>query len=223
MADPILWEWRGRVPYRRALAEQRERRQAILNGQADEVVWLLEHDPVITTGRRPADGIAGDAVLAARGIERVQTERGGLATYHGPGQLVAYLLLDAPRRGWGVRRLVQAIEDVLIGFVGDLGVVAGRRAGAPGVWVGDDKIAALGLHFRKGVSMHGLALNICPDLSAYGLFVPCGIADAGVTSLARLGVPEAVSGADLGGLAAELGRRLSEGLRQGDRPSTLSP
>lgn len=185
MADPLPWQWRGRLPYAQALDEQRARRAAIQAGAAPEALWLLEHDPVITLGRRGAEGLAPPSALAARGVSVVQTERGGLATFHGPGQLVAYLMVDATGRGWGVRRFVVAIEDALIDWLAMMGVQAGRRAGLPGVWVGTDKIAALGLHFSRGVSMHGLAVNLTTDLSWFDLFVPCGVTDGGVTSVAR--------------------------------------
>ena len=122
-----------------------------------------------------------------------RTERGGLATWHGPGQLVIYALIDAAGRGIGVRGLVEALERAVTGWLLRRGVNAGPRDGHPGVWVpsarspsGLDKICAIGLHFRRGVSMHGLALNLAPDLSSFGLFTPCGVRDAGVTSLAAL-------------------------------------
>ncbi len=184
--------WLGRVPYREALERQRARREAVLAGEAPEALWALEHDPVVTTGRRPPAGLPDAAWLAARGVELVSTERGGLATWHGPGQLVVYAIIDAGARGMGPRVLVGALEQGLIDWLGARGQAATRREGYPGVWVpsarspaGLDKIAAIGLHFRRGVSMHGLALNLRPDLSAYGLIVPCGITDASVTSLAR--------------------------------------
>ncbi len=189
--SPIACSWRGRLPYREALDAQRERREAVLEGRASEVLWALEHDPVITTGRRAAAGLPDKAALAARGIDLVETERGGLATWHGPGQLVLYAIIDAARRGLGARGLVTALEQGLIDWLSARDLPATRRPGFPGVWLpspqsscGLAKIAAVGLHFRRGVSIHGLALNLAPDLSAYALFVPCGITDAAVTSLA---------------------------------------
>lgn len=178
--EGIALEWRGRLPYEVALAEQRSRREAILRGEAAEAVWLLEHDPVITTGRRSVDLDA-----QALGMPVIATERGGLATYHGPGQLLGYLLLDVGKRGGSVRSTVCAIEAGLIEWLQQRGLPARRRAGYPGVWVGQDKIAALGLHFRRGVSMHGFALNLGVDLSRFSGFSPCGIEDGGVTSLSR--------------------------------------
>jgi lipoyl(octanoyl) transferase len=192
--------WLGRVPYAEALQRQRERREAIVAGQAREALWLLEHDPVITTGRRAVDGLDP----ARLGMEVVQTERGGLATYHGPGQLVGYLLLDVGSRGGSVRGTVCAVEAGLMAWLDErLPRPAARREGHPGVWVGKDKIAAIGLHFRRGVSMHGFALNLTVDLERFRGFVPCGVEDGGVTSLQReLGR----SAASLGRSAASLGR-----------------
>ena len=181
----IPWTWLGRVPYAWALALQHTRRDAIVAGTAPEVLWLLEHEPVITVGRRAVPDL-GDL---AGDIPVVRTERGGLATWHGPGQLVGYLLVDARRRGWSVKGIVRGIEDGITSWLAAAGVAAGRRSGAPGVWVGGDKICAVGLHFRRGVSMHGFALNLGNDLSGFAAIVPCGITDGGVTSLARLGVP----------------------------------
>ncbi len=186
MAVPLAWAWLGRVPYRDALEAQRARREAVLAGGAEPVLWLLEHDPVVTEGRRPAQGGLAPEALARLGIDHVRTERGGLATYHGPGQLVGYLICPLARFGQTVKGTVAALEDALIAWLAGLGVRAGRRPGYPGVWVGRDKIAALGLHFRQGVSMHGFALNCTADLSPLGLIVPCGITDGGITSLARL-------------------------------------
>lgn len=174
-------EWLGRVPYVRALDAQRARRDAIVDGRAAEAVWLLEHDPVVTTGRRDPGLVEAEIPYPV-----VRTERGGLATYHGPGQLVGYLLLDVGRRGLGVRATVAAIEAGVIGWLADRGVAARCSAGRPGVWVDGAKVCAVGLHFRRGVTMHGFALNLTVDPQAYVGFVPCGIAGATVTSLAQV-------------------------------------
>lgn len=182
--------WLGRIPYLEALEAQRARREAVIEGRAPEALWALEHDPVITTGRRLPEGLPSAEALEDGGISLVRTERGGLATWHGPGQLVVYVIVDAVRRGLGAKRLVEALEQAVIDWLGARGLRATRREGHPGVWVGSrtspaglDKICAIGLHFRRGVSMHGLALNLRPDLGAYRLFTPCGVTDAGVTSL----------------------------------------
>ena len=171
------------MPYAQALTEQRGLRRSILEGRADSELWLLEHDKVVTTGRRSADGTASPDELAAHGIDYFETERGGLATYHGPGQLVGYLICDIGDYGLSVRATVCGLEEGLIQWLGGFGVRAQRRKGFPGVWVGTDKIAALGLHFRKGVSLHGFALNLCVDLADYRFIVPCGITEGGITSL----------------------------------------
>ncbi|RME23065.1 MAG: lipoyl(octanoyl) transferase [Deltaproteobacteria bacterium] len=184
----VRCRWLGRQPYEPVAARQRAHREALGRGEVDEEIWLLEHEPVVTTGRRPVDGL-DVAALAGRGIPVVRTERGGLATWHGPGQLVAYLLIDVGRRGIGVRDLVHRLEEAVIAWLATRGLTAARRPGLPGVWVGRDKICAVGLHVARGRTMHGLALNIDVDLSVYRLFTPCGVhPDAGgVTSLVAAG------------------------------------
>lgn len=182
--------WLGRIPYAEALAAQRARREAVLAGQAPETLWALEHDPVITTGRREPAGLPDEAWLAARGVALARTERGGLLTWHGPGQLVVYAIIDAVGRGLGPRALVEALEQGVIDWLVARGQEATRRPGYPGVWLpspassaGLDKIAAVGLHFRRGVSMHGLALNLRAERDGFDLIVPCGITDARPLSL----------------------------------------
>lgn len=184
MTAPLAWRWFGRVPYDEAWAWQLAWRDAVIAGTEPEILGLFEHDAVVTTGRRPVEGL--ERVRAA-GIPVVSTERGGLATWHGPGQLVGYPIVDVGRRGIRVREWVALIEHVIIAWLGEQGIAAALRPGAPGVWVGRDKICAVGTHFRRGVSMHGFALNLSCDLSACGLFVPCGIADGGVVSASALG------------------------------------
>lgn len=178
------------MPYEIAWARQRALRAEILAGQGTEQLALLEHRAVVTFGKREAPGNPDPEALRARGVQVFKTERGGLATWHGPGQLVGYLLFDCGRRGLGVRRLVERLEDGLIAYLGGLGVIAGRREGYPGVWVGDDKIAALGLHIQRGVTMHGFALNLRLGPEAYPGIIPCGITEGGVASLDRL-IPDA--------------------------------
>ena len=185
----IPWTWLGRRPYGEVLEQQRTRRAAILAGEAEEAIWLLEHDPVITVGRRPAPGTPSPDLLAAQGIDHFAVERGGLATWHGPGQLIAYILVDAASRRLGVKGLVCAVEQGVIDWLEAQGVLAERRSGYPGVWVMDrppQKICAVGMHFRRGVSMHGAALNLTCNLKGFSLITPCGITDGGVTTLAQL-------------------------------------
>ena len=174
------------MPYREARARQAARRNAVFRGEAEECLALLEHAPVVTVGRRYAEGVPSREFLEEKGVSLENSERGGLATYHGPGQLVAYTIINVRRRGIKVRCLVHALEESCIRFLAEHGVPSGRRTGAPGVWVGEQKVAAVGLHFSRGVSMHGLALNLSPDLTPYSWISPCGFDSSCVTSVERL-------------------------------------
>ena len=184
-------EWRiqpGLQPYGEAVAAMEARVDAIRAGTAPELVWLVEHPPLYTAGTsaRPEDLLAPDRFPVH------YAGRGGEFTYHGPGQRVAYLMLDVSRRGRDVRRLVRAIEAWLIATLAAFGVFGERRAGRVGIWVrqpgGESKIAAIGLRLRSWVSFHGMSLNVDPDLGHYEGIVPCGISGHGVTSLAALGL-----------------------------------
>ena len=152
---------------------------------ADEI-WLLQHPPVFTLG------LAGEPehLLRDIGVPLVQVDRGGQITYHGPGQIVAYLLLDLNRRRLKVRELVQAMEQAIIDLLADYAIAAARRPGAPGVYVGDAKVAALGLRVRRGCSYHGLSLNVAMDLAPFAAINPCGYSDLPVTQLRDLGVAD---------------------------------
>ena len=194
-------EWRSAqapIAYRAALAEQEARNAAIAGGEAGELVWLLEHPPVYTAGT----SAVADELLEAR-FELVETGRGGRHTYHGPGQRVGYVLLDLNRRGRDVRRFVHALEGWVIATLGGFGVEAWAVPDRIGIWTRDAdgseaKIGAIGVRVRRWVTMHGFAVNLDPDLSHFAGIVPCGIADYGVTSLARLGLavgPEEWDGA----------------------------
>ena len=186
------------VPYREALAEQQARNEAIAAGEVQELVWLLEHPPVYTAG---TSAVAHE-VLDPR-FEVVETGRGGRHTYHGPGQRVGYVLLDLNRRGRDVRCFVHSLEGWVIAALADFGVEAWRAPGRIGIWTRDldgseAKIGAIGVRVRHWVTMHGFAVNLDPDLTHFGGIVPCGIAEYGVTSLARLGLavgPEEWDGA----------------------------
>ncbi|MDD3530424.1 MAG: lipoyl(octanoyl) transferase LipB, partial [Gallionellaceae bacterium] len=147
-------------------------------------IWLLEHPPVFTLGQ------AGkrEHVLTDLGIPVVPIDRGGQVTYHGPGQVVVYLLLDLRRRGYGVRELVSRLEQAVIDLLAGYGVVAQRREGAPGVYVGAAKIAALGLRVKNGCTYHGLALNVDMDLAPFSAINPCGYAGLAVTQTRELGI-----------------------------------
>jgi lipoyl(octanoyl) transferase len=200
-AAPIAWAKSStRIDYPDAVAAMQERAAAIAAGAQPELVWLLEHPPIYTAGTssRPEELLRADRFPVLR------TGRGGRLTYHGPGQRVAYVMLDVKRRGGDVRAFVGSLEEWLIGALADLGVTGETRAERIGVWVRrpdkgsgiEDKIAALGLRLSKGVSLHGISLNVDPDLSHYDGIVPCGIAGHGVTSLAELGVGHAMEVVD---------------------------
>jgi len=207
-------EWRrsdAPVPYREALAEQEARNAAIAAGEASELIWLLEHPPVYTAGTS-----APAAELLDPRFEVVETGRGGRYTYHGPGQRVGYVLLDLTTRGRDVRCFVHALEGWVIDTLQDFGVDSWRAAGRIGIWTRDTdgseaKIGAIGVRIRRWVTMHGFAVNLAPDLTHFSGIVPCGIADYGVTSLARLGIEVAPDAWDealqrrAGGFLAALG------------------
>jgi lipoyl(octanoyl) transferase len=189
-------EWRvSTVPvaYETALATMEERASAVAEGSAAELVWLLEHPPLYTAGTsaRPEE------LLASR-LPVHWTGRGGQFTYHGPGQRIAYVMLDLKRRTPDVRRFVATLEEWIIRTLADFQVIGERREDRIGVWVRrpekgnghEDKIAAIGIRLKRWVSLHGIALNLAPDLQHFSGIVPCGVADArlGVTSLADLGL-----------------------------------
>jgi len=180
----------GRVPYGEALEFQKrfvEQRRA---GTIGDLLLLVEHPPVLTLGVR-GDGrshiLASDGELASRHIDVIETRRGGDITYHGPGQIVGYPIIDLDPDRRDVHKYVRDLEDVLIRVAADFGIMAGRVQGLTGVWVGNEKLAAIGVRIQRWVTSHGFALNHTTDLSHFDLIVPCGIADRGVTSLARLG------------------------------------
>jgi lipoyl(octanoyl) transferase len=206
-------EWRvatGQVPYREALAEMDARNRAIAEGEARELVWLLEHPPVYTAGT----SAAASELLDPR-FEVVDAGRGGRYTYHGPGQRVGYVLLDLTRRGRDVRCFVHAIEGWVIDTLADLGVASWRAEGRIGIWTRDvdgreAKIGAIGVRVRRWVTMHGFSVNLAPDLAHFTGIVPCGIEEFGVTSLERLGLKvapdewDAALHARMGGFLAAL-------------------
>ena len=199
-------EWRiddRPVAYPDAVARMEGRVAAIRAGAAPEMVWLLEHPPLYTAGTS-----ARDADLLDPGrLPVYRSGRGGQFTYHGPGQRVAYVMLDLKTRGADVRRFVRGLEDWLIRTLACFNVTGERRTGRVGIWVArggpDDadrreaKIAAIGVRIRRWVSYHGVALNVDPDLSRFAGIVPCGIREAGVTSLVDLGLPVTMQDVDL--------------------------
>jgi lipoyl(octanoyl) transferase len=180
----------GRVPYADALALQRSLVDQRRAGRIGDTLLLLEHPHVLTLGVRGDGGrahiLASEAVLVARGIEVHETGRGGDITYHGPGQIVGYPIIDLNPGRRDVHRYVRDLETVLIRTAADYGIQAGRVEGLTGVWVGDEKIAAIGVRIARWITSHGFSLNVTTDLDHFKLIVPCGIADRGVTSLERL-------------------------------------
>lgn len=201
MVAPLHARWLGRMDYAAAHALQRQLVDERATGAVEDQLLLLEHPAVLTLGRQsdPAHILASDGELAARGITVVRTERGGEVTYHGPGQLVAYPIIRLHERGLLVRPLVRALESALIATCAAHDVAADRRDGHPGCWCepaagAPRKIGALGLRVERGVSYHGIALNINVDLDDFALIDACGMPGVESTSIAReLGREEAPS------------------------------
>jgi lipoyl(octanoyl) transferase len=193
-ADARAVQWiisEAEVPYPVALSAMKARAAAIAEGTAEECVWLLEHPPLYTAG---TSAVASDLLAPGR-FPVYDAGRGGQYTYHGPGQRVAYVMLDLRQRGRDVRCLVQGLEGLIIDTLAAFNIRAGRREGRIGVWVDrpdkgrgrEDKIAAIGVRVSRWVSFHGIAINVSPTLEHFGGIVPCGISDQGVTSLEDLG------------------------------------
>ena len=180
----------GTIDYQAALDLQAQLVERRKQGLIPDQLLLLEHPPVITLGVRTRSDrshvLESEAALAARGVGLFETGRGGDVTYHGPGQLVGYPIVDLKPDRCDVHRYVRDLEEVLIRAVDAFGVRAGRIEGLTGIWVGDQKLAAIGVRISRWVTSHGFALNVNTDLSHFGLIVPCGITDKGVTSLERL-------------------------------------
>ena len=179
----------GRVSWDAAFALQREA-QARVKAGGDETLFLLEHEDVITVGRNAGLGelLVSEDFLLQRGVALRVADRGGKLTFHGPGQLVAYPVLDLAHGRRDVRRYVCDLEETLIRTARDFGVTAARSPvpeRKASVWVENDKLAAIGVHLSRWVTTHGAALNVSTDLARFSLFIPCGIADGGVTSLSR--------------------------------------
>jgi lipoyl(octanoyl) transferase len=207
-AELTALEWRvldGLAPYAETLAAMEARVAEIAAGTAPEAVWLLEHPPLYTAG---TSAKAEDLVQPDR-FEVHVAGRGGQYTYHGPGQRVAYVMLDRNKRGRDVRKFVCALENWVIKTLAEFNVKGERRQGRVGVWVvrpdrkgpdgqpAEDKIAAIGVKLRKWVSFHGISINVEPDLGHFSGIVPCGISDHGVTSLVDLGLPVTMGDLDV--------------------------
>jgi lipoyl(octanoyl) transferase len=194
----VITRWLGRVEYEptwRAMQRFTDERDA----DTEDELWLLEHPPVFTLGMAADPG----HVLAAGDIPVVQTDRGGQVTYHGPGQLVVYPLVDIRRLGMGVRDLIMTLEKSVIDLVAPFGVHAVGRRDAPGVYVDGRKLASVGMRIRRGASYHGLALNVDMDLAPFAQINPCGMVGMEVTQMKNLGVP---------GDVEQVGRELAKGL-----------
>ena len=201
--------WRiadGLVPYEEAVATMEREVAAIAEGSADELVWLLEHPPLYTAGT----SATADGLVQPDRFPVFATGRGGEYTYHGPGQRVAYVMLDLKRRRQDVRAFVAALEEVIIRTLDSMNVRGERREDRVGVWVrrpekaplpdgttAEDKVAAFGIRLRKWVTFHGLSLNVDPDLDHFSGIVPCGISAHGVTSLVDLGLPVMMADVDI--------------------------
>lgn len=206
-SPPVRWRISdGLVPYEEAIRQMEDEVAAIADGRADELVWLLEHPPLYTAG---TSANTADLIEPNR-FPVFATGRGGEYTYHGPGQRVAYVMLDLKRRRQDVRAYVGALEEVVINTLDLMNVRGERREDRVGVWVrrpekptlpdgsmAEDKIAALGIRLRRWVSFHGLSLNVEPDLSHFSGIVPCGISTYGVTSLVDLGLPVMMADVDI--------------------------
>ncbi len=202
-------EWlvsKGLTPYPDALAHMEAQVDGILAGTAPEQIWLVEHPPMYTAGTsaKKAD------LIAPNRFDVFESRRGGEYTYHGPGQRVAYVMLDLNKRGRDVRAYVGKLEAWVIATLAEFSVQAGSRQGRVGVWVerperpalpdgrvAEDKIAAIGVRIRRWVTFHGISINVEPDLSHYSGIVPCGISDYGVTSLVDLGIPATMDDLDM--------------------------
>ena len=205
----------GRVSYADGLDLQQRLVQERKAGTIPDQLLLLEHPPVITLGVKARNDrshvLASDAVLSARGVALFESGRGGDVTYHGPGQLVGYPILDLKPDRCDVHRYVRDLEEVLIRAVAAFGVEGMRVAGLTGVWVGTDKLAAIGVRISRWITSHGFALNVGTDLAHFDLIVPCGIRERGVTSLERLlgrmVEPAAVEDAVIDAFAATFERR----------------
>lgn len=192
-------EWKvspGLTPYLEAVSHMEQRVEDIIAGNAPELVWLVEHPPLYTAGTS-----ADEADLLSSDFPLYHTGRGGQITYHGPGQRVAYVMLDLKKRdAMDIRAFVKNLENWLVATLGELGIKGAIREGRVGVWVengsSEDKIAALGIRVRKWVTFHGIALNVNPDLTHYAGIIPCGIKGYGVTSLQALGLKTSMDEVD---------------------------
>lgn len=190
MDEKICWILEiGSVDYQEAFELQKRLVAARLKNEAEDILLLLEHPPVFTANRQETFRhiLAAQSVLDKEGIQVRQTDRGGDVTYHGPGQVVGYNIMDLKEQGRDLHCYIRNMEQMLMDTLKEYGIRAGRDANHPGVWVGDEKIAAIGIAVKNGwISMHGFALNVQPNLDHYQMIIPCGIVDKGITSMTVL-------------------------------------
>jgi lipoyl(octanoyl) transferase len=187
---PLHWDYLARVPYAEAVEMQLAARAAVKSGEGPERFFLLEHPHVYTLGRNASgeDVLASPEWLAARGVEIAECDRGGQVTYHGPGQLVGYPVVNLSPDRRDIRRYVRDLQEVLIRILADYGVTGrpGEEQAFIGVWAGDEKIASIGVHLSRWITTHGFALNVATDLSYFAGIIPCGLQQVRMTSIERL-------------------------------------
>lgn len=185
MNEPFVVRNLGRLGYRDAWDVQHATHAGVVAGELPPTLLLVEHDPVLTFGRKGGRDhlLVSEAELQKRGFELIDIERGGDVTYHGPGQLVGYPILPIGRK---VRDYLRRLEDAVVDLAADYGVTAEGSPGYAGVWIGNEKLCAIGVAVQRGVSFHGFALNVATDLRDFETIVPCGLEGTGVTSLSRL-------------------------------------
>ncbi len=185
---PLQFQFLGSVAYEKALHLMQDLREKRQKNLIDDQILFLEHPPVITMGKRKSfeDLKCTLEELDLKGIAFSETDRGGKLTYHGPGQLVIYFIVDIERRNLSIQKMVWMVEEGIRLFLKDAGIEATRDERNPGLWVKNSKIASIGLHVQKGVTTHGVALNLAPDLSAFDLMIPCGLPGVGVTSVQKI-------------------------------------
>lgn len=222
MNDPFVVRDLGRLGYRDAWRIQHEVHDAVARGEVAPTLLLVEHEPVVTFGRKGGRDhlLASEEELAERGFELVDVERGGDVTYHGPGQLVGYPILPVGRR---VRDYLRCLEGAVVDLAAEYGIEAEGSPGYAGVWVGDEKLCAIGVAVKRGVSFHGFALNVATDLSHFGTIVPCGLEGKGVTSLTVLAARPVALEEAKDRLLPHLARRVAElfpNLRTADVPAS---
>lgn len=205
----------GRMSYRDAWTVQHELHDAVAGGRTPPTLLLVEHGPVITFGRKGGREhlLVGEAELRSRGFDLVDVERGGDVTYHGPGQLVGYPILPIGRR---VRDYLRRLEDAMVALCHEYGIDAHGSPGYAGVWVGNDKLCAIGVAVKRNVSFHGFALNVTTDLSHFDTIVPCGLVGKGITSLAALTTQPVSLSQVTQRLLPHLGRQLADMLNRDD-------